>query len=76
MNSATHKNHDDLRKLLKECLPPASPSGLRRDLWPDMLAKLQHQPVPVPWFDWALAALAAAALIVFPGIIPALFYHL
>ena len=29
----------------------------------------------VPWFDWALAALAAAALLIFPGIIPALLYH-
>lgn len=29
----------------------------------------------IPWFDWALAALAAAALLIFPGIIPALLYH-
>ncbi|HKV25321.1 MAG TPA: hypothetical protein VJN93_12075 [Candidatus Acidoferrum sp.] len=76
MNSAHRQNDDDLRKLLKESLPPASPSELRRDLWPEMLAQLQRQPVHVPWFDWTLAALAAAALIVFPGIIPALLYHL
>jgi len=30
----------------------------------------------VPWFDWVLAGLASAALICFPGVIPALLYHL
>jgi len=34
------------------------------------------QPVRIPWFDWVLAALASAALIFFPGAIPALLYHL
>jgi hypothetical protein len=46
-----------------------------------MLEKLGRQSAAapwharVPWFDWALAALAGAALLIFPGIIPALFYH-
>jgi hypothetical protein len=74
------QNDTDLRSLLKESVPPASHTELSRDLWPQMLEKLSGQPVPaamrVPWFDWALGGLAAAALIFFPGIIPALFYHL
>jgi hypothetical protein len=44
-----------------------------------MLRKLDEQPFPVksvPWFDWALAAILCAVLIVFPGSIPALLYHL
>jgi len=70
----------NLREFLKQNLTRAN-TELPRDLWPQMLEKLSHQPAPalwpthVPWFDWALAALAGAALLVFPGIIPALFYH-
>ena len=60
------------------------------DLWPLLRARLESQHnahhaadnihresprIRMAWFDWALAALAAAALIFFPGIIPALLYH-
>jgi hypothetical protein len=42
-----------------------------------MLQRLDEaQPVRFPWFDWVLAALASAALIFFPGVIPAVLYHL
>jgi hypothetical protein len=71
--------NEEMKELLKQAIAPMKDSELRRDLWPQMLAKLEEQPaiVPaIPWFDWALAALAAGALIFFPGIIPALFYHL
>lgn len=71
-----HENDNDLRELLKQSIPPAANTELRRDLWPQMLDGLARQPVRVPWFDWVLAALAGAALLFFPGIIPALFYHL
>jgi hypothetical protein len=68
---------EDLRDLLKQAIGPAGDTELRRDLWPQMLQRLdQKQPVRVPWFDWVLAALASAALIFFPGVIPALLYHL
>jgi len=73
------ESHDDLKDLLKRSVTPASHSELRHDLWPQMRARLaqEHTAVrPVPWFDWALAALAGAALIFFPGIVPALLYHL
>jgi hypothetical protein len=69
----------EMKELLKQAVAPAQDAELRRDLWPQMLRKLEEQPPPihsVPWFDWALASLAAAALLFFPGIIPALFYHL
>jgi hypothetical protein len=72
-------NHDDdneLRELLKRNIPPMGNQELPRDLWPQMLERLSRQPFHVPWFDWALAALAGAAVLIFPGIIPALFYHL
>jgi hypothetical protein len=71
--------HDDkaLRDLLKQSIAPVRDAELRRDLWPQMLQRLDEaQPVRVPWFDWVLAALASAALIFFPGVIPAVLYHL
>lgn len=75
-NEETNK---EMKELLKQAVAPVQNIELRRDLWPQMLRKLDEQPLPihnVPWFDWALASLAAAALLFFPGIIPALLYHL
>jgi hypothetical protein len=67
----------ELRELLKQSIAPLKDAELRRDLWPQMLQRLeQQQPIRVPWFDWALAAVAGAALFFFPGVIPALLYHL
>jgi hypothetical protein len=67
----------ELRELLKQSIAPIKDAELRRDLWPQMLQRLeQQQPIRVPWFDWALAAVAGAALLFFPGVIPALLYHL
>jgi hypothetical protein len=70
------QNDKEIQELLKHSIAPVVDNELRRDLWPDMLKKLRQQPVRVPWFDWALAAVLSALLIVFPGAIPALLYHL
>ena len=75
---------DDIKTLLKSAVAPVDDSDLPRDLWPQMLRKLDEQPVSegsaastaVPWFDWALAAILSALLFIFPGTIPALLYHL
>ena len=77
-------SHDELSKeemqelgrKLREALPPMGPEELRRDLWPQMLQRLERPRVRVPWFDWALLALTGAALILFPALIPALLYQL
>jgi hypothetical protein len=60
----------ELNHLLRQATPPLSADQLepRIDLWPRLRSHID-------WFDWALAALAAAALLIFPGIIPALLYH-
>jgi hypothetical protein len=69
-----------MREKLRDAVPPIDELGhraeLRRDLWPDMLRRLERPPVGVPWFDWALLATAGAAAIFFPALIPALLYHL
>jgi hypothetical protein len=57
---------DDLKKLLKDSLSSAGSLELQRDLWPTMLRRL----------DWTLLAAVTALLIFFPGMIPALLYHL
>ena len=70
------ENNKELQALLKQALPPMQNTELQHDLWPQMLGRLEAQPLRVPWFDWVLAAVTAAALIFFPGAIPVLLYHL
>jgi len=41
-----------------------------------MLARMSRREVKVPWWDWLLLAGASLALWFFPGIVPALLYHL
>ena len=69
-----------MREELRDAMPPLDELGhgadLRRDLWPDMLRRLEQPPPRVPWFDWALLATAGAAAIFFPALIPVLLYHL
>jgi hypothetical protein len=71
-----HENDKELQALLQQALPPVSNAELQRDLWPQMLRRLEAQPLRIPWFDWALAAATVATLFFFPGIIPALLYQL
>ena len=71
--------NNEMKELLKQAIAPARNTELPRDLWPQMLARIEEQPEPpykVPWFDWALAVILSAVLIFFPGSIPALLYHL
>jgi hypothetical protein len=68
-----------MQELLKQAVAPLPDSELRRDLWPQMLSKLDERQLSVhrvPWFDWVLAAILSAVLIFFPGSLPALLYHL
>jgi hypothetical protein len=71
-------NHDEkeIRESLKTAVGKMPDTELRRDLWPAMRRRLEEVPVRVPWWDWALLGTAAAILCFFPGVIPALLYHL
>lgn len=73
---SNEEQNNDLKSLLKDALPPVQHTELHRDLWPQMLRRLDQQPLRVPWFDWALAAVLVACLLVFPETLPALLYHL
>ena len=77
MNDETNReNGPELKSLLQREFPSLKNAELQRDLWPQMLRRFDAPPLRIPWFDWALAALAVAALLFFPGAIPALLYHL
>jgi len=65
-----------IRKLLKEALLSLASSEPPRDLWPQLLRRLEQAPVRVPWWDWALLAGAILAICAFPGVLPALLFHL
>jgi hypothetical protein len=69
-------NDDDkIRQLLKQNIRPVN-QELERDLWPQMLRRLEEQAAAVPWFDWALAAVVVLSIIWVPSTIPMLLYHL
>lgn len=64
-----------LREVLRRGMKPMRVE-LRRDLWPEVLRRVEKRRVHVPWFDWVLAAGAAACLLLFPHVIPALLNQL
>lgn len=65
-----------LHELLRQALPPVGAPDLPRDLWPQLLRRMDERPPLWSRLDWALAALLAAWILLFPETIPALFYHL
>jgi anti-sigma factor RsiW len=65
-----------MRKLLKRAVPTLIDSEPRRDLWPQVLRRLETPPARVPWWDWVLLAGSIAAICAFPNILPALLFHL
>ena len=67
---------NEMKKLLSTAVKPVGETELWSDLWPAMLARMSRQGVRVPWWDWALLAGASLALWFFPGMVPALLYHL
>ena len=71
----TEHNDRDIRDALKQAFPRVN-TELRRDLWPDVLRKLDHHPVRVPWYDWALVGLSAVMFLVFPRLVLVFAYHL
>ena len=69
--------HDDrqIREALKRSFPPIN-TELGRDLWPEVLRKLDTRQTRVPWYDWTLIGLGASVLLFFPELILVFAYHL
>ena len=65
-----------LKELVKRAAGGPADRELKRDLWPEMLRRLERPPVRIPWWDWALAAALLLCLLLFPETIPAVLYQL
>jgi hypothetical protein len=68
-----------MQAFLKSSLPPIGSAGPPRDLWPDMLKRIEAnagEKIAFTPLDWAIAGLIAVSVFIFPGLIPALLYHL
>jgi anti-sigma factor RsiW len=70
------QEEEKIRRLLKSTFPRVDDSGPPRALWPAVLRRLDEAPARVPWFDWVFAGVLAALFVLFPEVIPALFYYL
>ena len=67
---------DFIRKQLMSALPSMSGEELKVDLWPRMLRRLEEPPVIFGWFEAFLLGLVAVTFVFFPGLLPAMLYHL
>lgn len=76
LNQNEERELEEMRKLLRAAVTPFTDTEPRRDLWSQMLRRLDSAPARVPWWDWALLGGAIAATCVFPGVLPALLFHL
>jgi hypothetical protein len=70
-----NQEDEKILRLLKQAMP-ASNRELGRDLWPQMLRRLEQPAHVVPWFDWVLLVLLVVGLFISPHTIPVLLYHL
>lgn len=66
---------EQLAELLRAAMPPTRRDTLPRDVWPDLVDRLERSP---RWtmLDLGLAAAAAIALVMFPEWLWLLVYHL
>ncbi len=71
-----NERDEALKELLQRAVGGPFDLELKRDLWPEMLRRLERPPVRVPWWDWALAAALLLCLLLFPETIPAVLYQL
>ena len=71
-----NEEDEKLQQMLRASIGPVK-RELDRDLWPEMLRRLNEKSPGVPWYDWALLAVLAVWLLFFsPGMIPVFLYHL
>jgi hypothetical protein len=78
--------HDEerMKNLLRQSLPPVeADAGPERDLWPEMLRRLDVETASsgwagfsIPWFDGALLAGLVGLVAIFPSAIPVFLYYL
>ncbi len=68
---------DPIKELLKAAMPRvAEDAAPSRDLWLEVLRKMDREPVRIPWFDWVLVGGLVVLAAVFPSAIPVFLYYL
>jgi hypothetical protein len=65
-----NERDEALKALLKSAIGGPAGRQLTRDLWPEMLQRLDRPSIRVPWWDWALAAALLLCLLLYPEAIP------
>jgi hypothetical protein len=65
-----------MKRLLQQALLPVADAEPARDLWPDVLRRLDATPASPPWYDLALAGGLVALTAFFPAAIPVFLYFL
>jgi hypothetical protein len=70
------EEQERLKRLLQKAVPRVQDATPGRDLWPEMLRKMERERRDVPWLDWALAGLLAGWMFFFPAGILRLLYQL
>jgi hypothetical protein len=71
-----NEQDEALKQLLQRAGPGWAVRELKRDLWPEMLRRLDRPPIRVPWWDWALVAALVLCLLLLPEAIPIVLYQL
>ena len=73
------EEQERLEQLLRKCLPPTAlrkEAGPKRDLWPEVLRRLDERTPALSLLDWALLAAVLALLASAPAVIPMFLYQL
>jgi hypothetical protein len=70
------RNAEHIRTMLQEAMPPWTDTELKRDLWPEMLRRIDEQPAGLGWLDYLLAAALSLCVFLYPELVPSLLYHL
>jgi hypothetical protein len=71
----TEENYEEVKKLLRSTMRPMD-GELQRDLWPQMLRRMDQSSLAISLFDWILMAAAIVFLALVPSAIPLLLYQL
>jgi hypothetical protein len=73
----TYRTNDDdaLQGALKQAIQPIT-GELDRDLWPEMVHRLEAPQKALPWLDLIMASATVVLLAITPSAIPLLTYQL
>jgi len=64
-----------LKDLLRSALPPTNRQGPSRDLWPQVVSRIEASPA-WSWLDTSVAVGVTIALLVFPKALLLIAFHL